>query len=60
LIVGTGYTDSGVIDGSTGSGNGMSYGPKGGNIHQPDEYVYCDSIIENLEVIIDLAGRILL
>ena len=60
LIVGTAYTDSGVIDGRTGSGNGMSYGPKGGNFHQLDEYVYCDSIIENLEVITDLARRILL
>lgn len=55
----TGYTDSGVIDGSTGCGNGMSYGARGKNYHQPDEWVNCDSVIENLEVVTKLAFRIL-
>lgn len=56
----TGYTDSGVIDGSTGCGNGMSYGAAGYGAHQADEYVLCDSIEENLAVISNLARRILL
>lgn len=56
----SGYTDSGVIDGSTGCGNGMSYGPAGEGAHQADEYVLCDSIEENLAVISDLARRILM
>jgi len=56
----TGYTDSGVIDGSTGCANGMSYGARGANYHQANEYVQCDSVVENLCVIKKLAKKILL
>lgn len=59
-LVTTAYTDSGVVDGSTGCGNGMSYGAGGGNVHQADEYADCDSILEAYEVIGDLAKRLLL
>ncbi|MPN25999.1 Acetylornithine deacetylase [bioreactor metagenome] len=55
-----GYTDSGVIAGSTGSGNCMSYGTMGGRFHQPDEYVECASLVETTEVVCDLARRLLL
>lgn len=55
-----GYTDSGVIAGSTGSGNCMSYGANGLNFHQGDEYVECDSLIETTNVVCDLARRLLL
>ncbi|RGX54729.1 MULTISPECIES: M20 family metallopeptidase [Anaerotruncus] len=59
-LVFTGYTDSGVIDGSTGCKNGMSYGAAGAHEHQADEYVECDSVIQSLEVYKDLTQRILL
>jgi succinyl-diaminopimelate desuccinylase len=54
-----GYTDSGVIDGRLGCGNCMSYGPVGKGRHQTDEYVECDSVIDVLAVITDLAKNIL-
>ena len=56
----TAYTDSGVVDGSTGCGNGMSYGVNGGNFHQADEYVDCDTILQAYDVVFDLAKRLLL
>lgn len=59
LIFFTGYTDSGVIAGSTGNKECMSYGPVGGPIHQPDEYVICDTIIDTQNVITDLARNVL-
>lgn len=46
----TGYTDSGVVTAETGNVNCMSYGPKGGNYHQDDEWVDCESVLTVLEV----------
>lgn len=56
----SGYTDSGVIDARTHCGNAMSFGPDGAHIHQPDEYVFCDTVVDTLNVISNLAERILL
>ncbi|MGN8887464.1 M20 family metallopeptidase [Blautia sp. HCP28S3_G10] len=46
----TGYTDTGVIAAETGNVECMSYGPKGANYHQVDEYADLDSVLEVYEV----------
>ncbi len=55
----TGYTDSGVVAARTGCVNAMSFGPDGAGIHQADEYVLCDTVLDTLAVISDLAEGIL-
>lgn len=47
----TGYTDSGVIAAETGNINCMSYGPKGMDYHQANEYVDLDSVLEVYETV---------
>ena len=55
----TGYTDSGVVAVRTGCVNAMSFGPDGAGIHQADEYVLCETVLETLAVISDVAEGIL-
>lgn len=56
----SGYTDSGVIDARTHCGNAMSFGPDGDQAHQNDEYVLCNTVVDTLNVISNLAEKILL
>jgi succinyl-diaminopimelate desuccinylase len=55
----TGYTDTAVIAAMTGNENCMTYGPKGGGLHEINEYVFCDSVIRVEKVLEDLAVRML-
>lgn len=60
IVFFTGYTDSGVLDGRTGCGNAMSFGPDGEFVHRGDEYVLCNTVVDTLRIIQNLADRILL
>lgn len=54
------YTDSGVIGGRTDNGNSMSFGPYGSELHTPNEYADCRSIIDVEKVLADVARGFLL
>lgn len=58
-VVFNGYTDSGVIAGRCGNGECMSFGPSGDQVHQPDEYVDCQTVLDCLEVYKLVARNIL-
>ena len=54
----TGYTDSGVATAECGCINAMSYGAKGNNAHQADEYVDCGSVLTLVDVLHELMNYV--